>query len=73
MATHILLDSYPYSYYVLSMKTTIEINDVLISQIKKQAREKSTTMKELMESALVPCKVDCPVFFKFLPPLTQGF
>ena len=35
------------------MKTTIEINDILISQIKKQAREKSTTMKELMESALI--------------------
>ncbi len=34
------------------MKTTVELNDVLISQLKKQAREKSITMKELMETAL---------------------
>ena len=34
------------------MKTTVEINDVLISQLKQQAQEKGTTMKELMEAAL---------------------
>ncbi|MDA3938152.1 MAG: hypothetical protein PF693_02440 [Spirochaetia bacterium] len=34
------------------MKTTVELNDVLVSQLKQQAREKSTTMKELMEVAL---------------------
>ena len=34
------------------MKTTVELNDVLISKLKQQASEKSTTMKELMEAAL---------------------
>ena len=34
------------------MKTTAELDDVLISQIKQLAREKGTTMKELMEAAL---------------------
>lgn len=34
------------------MKTTVELNDVLISQLKQQAREKNTTMRELMEAAI---------------------
>ena len=52
MGTHIYLDSNPYNHYIQGMKTTVELNDVLISQIKQQAREKSTTMKDLMEAAL---------------------
>ena len=52
MVTHIHLDGNSSKYYLISMKTTVELNDVLISQIKQQAREKSTTMKEVMEAAL---------------------
>ena len=35
------------------MKTTVEINDVLISQLKHKASLKNTTMKELMEKAIL--------------------
>ncbi len=35
------------------MKTTVEINDVLISQLKKKAQDNKTTMKELMEAAIL--------------------
>jgi len=35
------------------MKTTVEINDVLITQLKQNARDNNTTMKELMEAAIL--------------------
>lgn len=34
------------------MKTTIELNDSILAQTKKTAREKGTTMKDIIESAL---------------------
>ncbi len=34
------------------MKTTVEINDNLLLETKKLARERGTTFKELLESAL---------------------
>ena len=53
MGTHIFIDSYPHTYYFINMKTTVEINDVLINQLKQNAHEKNTTMKELMEKAIL--------------------
>lgn len=35
------------------MKTTVEINDVLINQLKHNARVKNTTMKKIMEKAIL--------------------
>lgn len=35
------------------MKTTVELNDVLISQLKQTARDTNTTMKKLMEAAII--------------------
>lgn len=34
------------------MKTTIELNDTLLTKTKETAREKGTTMREIIESAL---------------------
>lgn len=53
MGAHIQFDIYPYLHYHINMKTTIEINDVLINQLKQNAHKKNTTMKELMEQAIM--------------------
>ena len=34
------------------MKTTVELSDALMSELKERAREQETTMKELMETAI---------------------
>jgi hypothetical protein len=34
------------------MKTTIELSDALINELKHQAKEKKSTMREIMEEAL---------------------
>jgi hypothetical protein len=34
------------------MKTTVELNDSLLSKTKETARRRGTTMKEIIESAL---------------------
>ena len=34
------------------MKTTVELSDTLLSELKERARVEETTMKELMETAI---------------------
>jgi hypothetical protein len=50
MGTHI--DMYGYMAYIGSMKTTIDISDHLLNRGKELAREKNTTLKELIEEGL---------------------
>jgi hypothetical protein len=34
------------------MKTTVDLSDALMAELKERAREQETTMKELMETAI---------------------
>jgi hypothetical protein len=34
------------------MKTTVELSDAITSELKRRAREKGTSMREIIESAL---------------------
>lgn len=34
------------------MKTTVELSDAIMSELKKTAKEQNTSMRELMEAAL---------------------
>ena len=52
MGTHIFIDSCPYLKYIEHMKTTVELSDALLSELKQRAREQNSSMKELMEAAL---------------------
>jgi Arc/MetJ family transcription regulator len=52
MGTHILIDIHPYEEYHIFMKTTVELSDALMIEVKQTAKNQGTTMREVIEAAL---------------------
>ncbi len=52
MASHILFSILPYACYFYYMKTTAELSDAIVAELKEKVKERNSSMRELMESAV---------------------